>query len=92
MAAPKCLAGRAVPLLEEDVVAAPSQCLRGRERKAWEACEIDTRKTTKSLRRCGVDWLKAKEFVHHPLSSSSDRGKATYIAKCKDGADASDRR
>jgi len=86
---PKCLAGRAVPRMEEAVVAAPSQCSRGRKKKAWEACESVTRETTKSLRQCGVDWLKAKQFVHHPLSSSSDRGKATYIAKCKDGTGAS---
>ena len=82
---PKCLAGRAVARMEEAVVAAPSQCSRGRKRKAWEACESVTRDATKSLQQCGVDWLKAKQFVHHPLSSSSDRGKATYIAKCKDG-------
>ena len=85
----KGLAGRAVPLMEEDVVAAPSQCSRGRKRKAWEACERVTRETTKSLRQCGIDWLKSKQFVHHPLSSSSHRGNATYIAKCKDGTDVS---
>ena len=66
MAAPKCLAGRAVPLMEENVVAPPSQCFRGRERKAWEACIIFTGQTTKSLRQCGVDWLKAKQFVCAP--------------------------
>ena len=70
----KGLAGRAVPLMEEDVVAAPSQCSRGRKRKAWEACESVTRETTKSLRQCGIDWLKSKQFVHHPLSSSSFLG------------------
>ena len=30
--------------MEEDVVAAPSQCSRGRKRKAWEACESVTRR------------------------------------------------
>ena len=66
-------------------MAAPFQCSRGRKKKVWEACEGVTRETTKS----GVDWLKANHFVHHPLSSSSDKGKATYIAKCKDGTGAS---
>ena len=79
---PTCLAGRAVPRMEEAVVAAPSQCSRGRKRKAWEACESVARETTKSLRQCG-------RFVHHPLSSSSDRGKASYIATWKDGTGAS---
>ena len=41
--------------------------------------KVLTRETTKSLRPCVVDWLKANQFVHHPLISSSDRGKAIYI-------------
>ena len=76
---PKCLAGRAAARMEEAVVAAPSQCSRGRKRKAWEACESVTRETTWRSHMaqpgtwgCELTLLGASHVMRRPVRAITD--------------------
>ena len=53
---------------------------RGHVRQAWQV--VATEATDKSLSDAAKSWLLQKHLLHHPLSTSSNSGRACLLAKC----------
>ena len=63
----------------------------GARRMSWEQIAEETVEAEESLRAGARRWLQEKKVLHHPLSTSSNKGHQCLLARCAECKDCSRR-